>query len=122
MNKYLQVLRELESIMQSGEIKNNLNRIKELSIICLEGQENGIKELQKSNKLEFIKNVLDINVDSFKQVNTYTIKAMYNDIDEEGYRTIKFKLVDEFSLTWDEIEKDGGISQVNKDLKECYGV
>jgi len=25
-------------------------------------------------------------------------------------------------MTWKEIEEEGGISTINKDLKECYGV
>lgn len=73
-------------------------------------------------RLEFIKNVLSVDVDGLKGVNHYTIKAQYNAIDEEGFATLNHKLVDEFDMTWDEIERDGGIAQVNKDLKECYGV
>ena len=76
--------------------------------------------------LEFIKNVVDVDVDGINQVNHYRISAMYNEIhvDENGkeWADITFKVVDEFDYTWDEIERDGGIAQVNKDLKECYGI
>lgn len=73
-------------------------------------------------KLEFIRNVVDIKIDGLRGVNHYIIKAMYNKIDAEGFATIEHKLIDEFDYTWDEIERDGGIAQVNKDLKECWGV
>lgn len=73
-------------------------------------------------KLQFIKNILDVNVNGLKGLNHYTIKAMYNKIGNDGFATTTCKTVDEFDYTWDEIERDGGISQVNKDFKECYGV
>lgn len=73
-------------------------------------------------KLEFIKNVVKVEVDGLRGVNSYTIKAMYNEIGEDGFANIVHKLVDSFSLTWDEIERDGGIAQVKADLAEVYGV
>lgn len=77
-------------------------------------------------EMEFIRNVLDINVDGLRGVNHYTIKAMYNKFllneDGEEYAVIEHVLLDEFDYTWDEIERDGGIAQVNRDLKECYNV
>lgn len=73
-------------------------------------------------KLEFIKNVLSVNVNGLKGVNRYVIKAMYDEIDEDNFAKTIFKLVDDFELTWKEIEEEGGIAEINKDLKECYGV
>ena len=73
-------------------------------------------------KLQFIKNVLDVKVDGLKGVNHYTIKAMYDKIGDDGFATTTNELVDEFDMTWKEIEEEGGIAAINKDLKECYGV
>ena len=61
-------------------------------------------------------------MDGLKGVNHYIIKAMYNKIDKDNFATIVYKLVDEFDMTWKEIEAEGGIQNINKDLKECYGV
>lgn len=75
--------------------------------------------------MEFIKNVLDVDVDGLRGVNHYTIKAMYNKecTDKRGsWWEIEHKLIDEFDYTWDEIERDGGIAEINKQLKEIYGV
>ena len=72
--------------------------------------------------LEFIRNVLSVEVDGLKGVNTYTIKAMYNKVDADGFATVVHQLVDSFQMTWDEIERDGGTAQVNADFKECYGL
>ena len=73
-------------------------------------------------KLEFIKNVLNVEVDGLKGINHYVIKAMYDKIDEDNFATTTFKIVDDFKMTWKEIEEEGGIAEINKDLKECYGV
>ena len=72
-------------------------------------------------KFEFIGNVLSVDVDGLKGVNTYTIKAMYNRISADGFADTHFELVDRFSLTWSEINEDGGIGKVNADLNDCYG-
>lgn len=89
-----------------------------------ETKENMLKYFKNNEKsdLIFIKNILEVDVDGLKGINHYTIKAMYNKIDEEGYAKLTHKLVDEFDYTWDEIEREGGIAQVNKDFKETYGV
>lgn len=73
-------------------------------------------------KLEFIKNVLNIDVDGLRGINHYVIKAMYDKIDEDNFATTVFKLIDEFDLSWKEIEEKGGIEEINKQLKERYGV
>ena len=73
-------------------------------------------------ELEFIKYVLNVEVDGLRGLNHYTIKAMYNQTDKYNFVTIIFKTIDEWKMTWKEIEEEGGISEINKDLKECYGV
>lgn len=75
--------------------------------------------------LELIKNIVEVDVDGLRGINHYTIKAMYNEIheDERGkWADIVYKTIDEFDLTWDEIEEEGGIAKINKDIEECYGV
>lgn len=73
-------------------------------------------------RLEFIKNVLNVDVDGSRGINHYVIKAMYDKIDEDNFATTIFKIVEEFDLTWKEIEEKGGVGEINKQLKECYGV
>ena len=70
----------------------------------------------------FIKNVMGVDVDGLKGVNKYTIKQMYNVVNEEGYATIKHRLIEDLTLTWDEIEEEGGIAEINKQFRECYNV
>lgn len=73
-------------------------------------------------ELKHIKNIVNVDVDGLRNVNHYTIQAMYDEIGEDGFASIVFKTIDEFDYTWREIERDGGIAQVNADLRECYGV
>ena len=80
-------------------------------------------DLLTDNGVEFIKVIKDVKVDGLKGINTYTISILYNKkhIDKHGeYWDVKTLIIDQFQLTWDEIERDGGIAQINSDLKEVY--
>lgn len=73
----------------------------------------------------FIKNIAEVDVDGLRGINYYTIKALYNVeyADEIGeWCELEETIIDEFDYPWDAIERDGGIAQVNADLRECYGV
>ena len=70
----------------------------------------------------FIKNVLDVEVDGLRGINRYVVKAMYDEIQEEGYATIKYRTIEDITLTWSEIEEEGGIAEINRQLKEIYNV
>lgn len=75
-------------------------------------------------KREFIGNTVTVDVDWIHAVNFYTVKACYNVTyeDERGsFAKLETELVDEFPYPWDEIERDGGIESVNRDLRIVYG-
>ena len=81
--------------------------------------------LLNDNGVEFIKVIKDIKVDGLKGINTYTISILYNKrhIDKKNnyeYWTIETLVIDKFDYTWDEIEQDGGVEQINNDIKEVY--
>lgn len=72
--------------------------------------------------LELIKNVLDVDVDGMREINTYTVKAMYNRINPDGFASVVFEPVAKFSLSWQEVEEAGGIAQVNALINERFKV
>lgn len=72
--------------------------------------------------LEFIKIVLDVDVDGMREVNAYTVKAMYNRIDPDGFASVVFEPVVKFSLSWQEVEEVGGIAQVNALINERFKI
>ena len=79
--------------------------------------------LLNDNGVEFIKTQSNVKVDGLKGINTYTISILYNKkhIDELGnYWSVETLVIDQFQLTWDEIERDGGVEQINNDIKEVY--
>lgn len=73
---------------------------------------------------QLIRRVLDVDVDGLKGIVTYTVKEMYDLIDDEGYGEIKFRLIDEFTMTFNEIsekEKHQGHS-MKEELYKVYGI
>lgn len=79
----------------------------------------------KTGNSYFIRNVVSVDVDGLRGVNHYTVKAMHDVEYTDGETTwceIEYKTLDDFDYTWGEIERDGGIAQVNRDFEECYGV
>ena len=80
-------------------------------------------DLLTDNGVEFIKTQSNVKVDGLKGINTYTISIVYNKkhTDKFGeYWSVETLVIDKFQLTWDEIEQDGGVEQINNDLKEVY--
>lgn len=69
---------------------------------------------------EFIKNVLDVEVNGFACTVRYIVRAMYNVIDDDRFATIEQKVIEDVTLSDAEIEEEGGASKVLEDLKECY--
>lgn len=73
------------------------------------------------SKREFIRNTVSVDINGLEKVNHYTVKAMYNVINDDGFADIDFVLIDEFDYTWAEIEEDGGIAKVVTDFQDVYG-
>lgn len=69
----------------------------------------------------FIKNVLEVDVDGARQENRYIVRALY-DVDHEGdgEYSLEQRIIEDVTMSWKEIEKEGGIVEVNKQFKEGY--
>lgn len=81
-------------------------------------------DLLNDNGVEFIKVIKDVKVDGLRGINTYTISILYNKrhIDKKNdyeYWSVETLRIDQFQLTWNEIDQEG-IAQINSDLKEVY--
>ncbi|GIO42454.1 hypothetical protein [Paenibacillus apis] len=70
----------------------------------------------------FIKNVLDVDVDGLRHINRYVIRSMWDVRQEDGRYKLVQRVIEDITYTWDEIEQEGGIAEINKQLKECYNV
>nr|DAW89403.1 MAG TPA: hypothetical protein [Bacteriophage sp.] len=69
---------------------------------------------------EFIKNVLDVEVDGFTCSVHYIVRAMYDIIGADGFATIKQEVIKDVTMTDKEIEARGGASKVLADFKNTY--
>lgn len=70
----------------------------------------------------FIRNVLNVDVDGLRHRNRYVVKAMYDVEQPDGYYKLVQRVIEDVTMTWDEIEEEGGVAEVNKQLRECYNV
>lgn len=74
---------------------------------------------------QFIKNILDTNVDHRRETITYTVNALYDDPHDDGnghvYYDVKTVKVKEITYTWDEIDKIGQW-KILDELKEKYNI
>lgn len=81
-----------------------------------------IKKATQERK--FIKNIYVVDVDGLHSLNHYKVcgeyEVKYMDKQNREYWKTEWESIDEFDYTWDEIEQDGGIAQVNKDIQEEY--
>ncbi|HBI04305.1 MAG TPA: hypothetical protein DDY49_09790 [Paenibacillaceae bacterium] len=75
-------------------------------------------------KEKTIKRTLDVDVDGLKGIVKYVIKEMYDLIDDEGFATIKFRPIDEFTMTFSEIEeKEKTLGHSMKtEIYKVYGI
>lgn len=69
---------------------------------------------------EFIKYVLDAEVNGFALTIRYIVRAMYEVIDDDGYATIKQEIVEDVTFSDKELDEKGGISEVLEDFKKRY--
>lgn len=84
------------------------------------------KKAPPENDEIFLENTLDIDNDGLKHVITYRVSALYDvkQIAPDGYEyyTLKMRTIEEFSLTWEEIEKQGFHHDITNRLNEKYNI
>lgn len=71
-------------------------------------------------KKEFIKNVLDIEVNGFTGSIRYVVREMNDVIHEDGFASIEQRIIEDVTMSSQEIEEEGGHSEIINQLKECY--
>lgn len=69
---------------------------------------------------QFIKNVLDIEVNGFTGAIRYVVREMYDLIHEDGFVSIEQKVIEDVTMTREEIKEEGGYQEVINQFKECY--
>ena len=76
------------------------------------------------NKLKFIRNGIDIDNNAKTQKVTFKVYSLYDEIQTDGYATVKTVEIDTIVLTWNEIDKMGldNYTKFTRDLYHKYNV
>ena len=69
----------------------------------------------------FVKRIISVEVNKTRGINHYKVKDMFDELDEEELtHTVYYETVQNFNLTWEDIENRGGIALNNKKLSKEY--
>nr|DAS17901.1 MAG TPA: hypothetical protein [Caudoviricetes sp.] len=71
---------------------------------------------------QFIRNVLDIEVNGFTGAVRYIVKSMYDVIHEDGFASIEQKNIEDVTMSRQEIKEEGGHQVIVEELKELYKI
>ena len=68
----------------------------------------------------FIKRVISVEVDGSRRINHYKVKDIFDELDNDGFVHTVYETVQNFNLTWEDIDNRGGVETSNRKLSEQY--
>lgn len=71
---------------------------------------------------QFIRNALDIEVNGFTGAVRYIVTSMYDVIHEDGVASIEQKIIEDVTMSRQEIKEEGGNQAIVEELKELYEI
>ena len=72
-------------------------------------------------EIYFLKRIISVEVNEARGINHYKVKDMFDELDDDGLTHTVYETVQNFNLTWEDIENRGGVALSNKKLSEDYG-
>ena len=69
----------------------------------------------------FVKRIISVEVNKTREINHYKVKDMFDELYDDGLTYTVYETVQNFNLTWEDIENRGGVALSNKKLSEDYG-
>ena len=72
-------------------------------------------------EIYFLKRIISVEVNEARGINHYKVKDMFDELDEDGLTHTVYETVQNFNLTWEDIENRGGVALSNKKLSNDYG-
>ena len=72
-------------------------------------------------EIYFVKRIISVEVNEARGINHYKVKDMFDEIYEDGLAYTRYETVQNFNLTWEDIENRGGVALSNKKLSKDYG-
>ena len=71
-------------------------------------------------EIYFLKRIISVEVNEAREINHYKVKDMFDELDDDGVSNTVYETVQNFNLTWEDIENRGGIELSNKKLSKDY--
>ena len=71
-------------------------------------------------EIYFIKRIISVEVNKTRGINHYKVKDMFDELDDDGFASTRYETVQNFNLTWEDIDNRGGVVASNKKLSEQY--
>ena len=68
----------------------------------------------------FVKRIISVEVDGAREINHYKVKDMFDEFDDDGLAHTRYETVQNFNLTWEDIDNRGGVTISNRKLSEEY--
>ncbi len=72
-------------------------------------------------EIYFLKRIISVEVNEARGINHYKVKDMFDELDDDGLTHTVSETVQNFNLTWEDIENRGGVALSNKKLSNDYG-
>ena len=69
----------------------------------------------------FVKRIISVEVNKTREINHYKVKDMFDELYDDGLTHTVYETVQNFNLTWEDIENRGGVALSNKKLSKDYG-
>ena len=68
----------------------------------------------------FIKRIISVEVNKTRRINHYKVKDIFDELDDDGFVRTVYETVQNFNLTWEDIDNRGGVVASNRKLSEQY--
>ena len=67
-----------------------------------------------------IRRIISVEVNGSIRINHYKLKDMFDELDDDGFVRTRYETVQNFNLTWEDIDNRGGVETSNRKLSEQY--
>ena len=72
-------------------------------------------------EIYFLKRIISVEVNEARRINHYKVEDMFDEVYDDGLTYTVYETVQNFNLTWEDIENRGGVALSNKKLSKDYG-
>ena len=71
-------------------------------------------------EIYFVKRIISVEVNGARGINHYKVKDMFDELDDDWLAHTRYETVQNFNLTWEDIDNRGGVVASNRKLSEEY--